>query len=256
MVVIALVAMTTIALGSPSSASSVAQLFTRAANFLGGKQATPARATQTDAVLSAEAEELAIQTSSSSMTVERRGHTATRLADGRVLIAGGENSSGPLNQAEIYDPATATFATTGNMGDARADHTATLLSDGRVLLAGGRNGSGSLTTTEIFDPTTGTFSSGPNMSVARAGHSATLFADGRILFVGGDGSGSAEILNSSLSGSSAVGSLSTARSMHSAALLQDGRVLIVGGRDAAGANLLQARSLIHRQDRFRMLTEH
>jgi uncharacterized repeat protein (TIGR01451 family) len=168
------------------------------------------------------------------MIVERRGHTATRLADGRVLIAGGENSSGSLNQAEIYDAAAATFSTTGNMGAARADHTATLLSDGRVLLAGGHDSTGALATTEIFDPTTGTFTSGPTLSVARAGHTATLFADGRILFAGGDANGSAEILSANLSSSSAVGAMGTPRSAHSAALMQDGRVLIVGGRDANG----------------------
>ena len=44
---------------------------------------------------------------SATMSVERRGHTATRLADGRVLIAGGDNSSGALNQTELYDPAPA-----------------------------------------------------------------------------------------------------------------------------------------------------
>jgi len=35
-----------------------------------------------------------------SMTVERYGHTATLLPNGKVLIAGGQNSS----SAELYDP--------------------------------------------------------------------------------------------------------------------------------------------------------
>src|SRR6185503_4271525 len=172
---------------------------------------------------------------SDTMLLERRGHTATRLSNGSVLIAGGENSSGPLNESEIYDPASLTFSVTGNMGAARADHSATLLADGRVLIAGGHDAAGALNTTEIFDPTTGAFASGPAMSVARAGHSATLFADGRIFIAGGDANGSAEIFDPSTGTFSAAGAnMNDARSMHSAALLADGRVLLVGGRNAAG----------------------
>ncbi len=232
--VIALVTGIAIVIGSPSSAGSVArQLFTRAASLVAGRQAAPAaKAAPSNVAASAD-----LQDPGSSMTIERRGHTATRLSDGRVLIVGGENSSGELNQAEIYNASSATFSSTGNMTDARSDHTATLLGDGRVLLAGGRNAAGAVATTEIFDPTTGTFTSGPTMSVARAGHSATPFPDGRILFAGGNGNGSAEILDASLSSFTAAGSLGTPRSAHSAALLLDGRVLIVGGRDAGGAEL-------------------
>src|SRR5687768_1391862 len=108
---ISVVAATSIVLGSSSSASSVAQLFTRAASFLGHKQVTPPSATESNAVVAAEeSAELALQTPSSSMTIERRGHTATRLSDGRLLIAGGVNGAGGnLNAAEIFDPATTTF---------------------------------------------------------------------------------------------------------------------------------------------------
>ena len=172
------------------------------------------------------------------MLVERRGHTATRLADGRVLIAGGENSGGTLNQTEIYDPASGTFSAAANMSAARANHSATLLADGRVLIAGGRDGGNSLATTEIFDPATGSFTSGPSMSIARAGHSATLFANGRALIAGGDSAGSAEIFDLAAGMSTATGSLGVPRSMHSATLLQDGRVLVVGGRDGNGNELL------------------
>ena len=178
--------------------------------------------------------ENAIEPEGSSLATERRGHTATRLQDGRVLVAGGENSTGALNGTEVFDPAAGTFSAAGNMSNARVDHTATLLADGRVLIAGGRNSDGALATTEIFDPSTGTFAGGASLSVARAGHSATLFADGRIFIAGGDANGTAEVLSSSLSGSTVVGSMSGARSMHSAALMQDGSVLIVGGRDGNG----------------------
>src|SRR5215212_6835209 len=216
-----------------SSARSLGQrlVASAAAIIIGAPETRLAPASHS---LVSESEEAAPQTQSSTMTTARRGHTATRLSDGRVLIAGGENSSGTLNQSELYDPSSSTFSAAASMGAERADHTATLLGDGRVLIAGGRNGAGALATTELFDPTTGVFTNGPSMSVARAGHSATLFGDGRVFIAGGEAGGSTEILDLVAGTSAGAGNLGVARSMHSAALLQDGRVLIVGGRDVNG----------------------
>src|SRR4030095_9074924 len=219
-----------------AASSSSAQLLFGKASAMVGLDSTPApsaiKAAPVNPTLTAPNAPLP---PSDTMLVERHGHTATRLSNGSVLIAGGENSSGALNECEIYDPSSATFSVIGNMGAARADQSATLLADGRVLVAGGRDAAGALNTTEIFDPTTGAFASGPAMSVARAGHSATLFADGRVFIAGGDANGSAEIFDPSASSFSAVAAnMNTARSMHSAALLADGRVLLVGGRNASG----------------------
>ena len=88
-------------------------------------------------------------------------HTATALADGRVLVAGGWDGLGAAAWADLYDPATGTFAATGPMASARGFFTATRLSDGRVLLAGGTPSTWDfagpmLVSTELFDPRTDT----------------------------------------------------------------------------------------------------
>jgi hypothetical protein len=76
---------------------------------------------------------------------ERQSHTATRLRDGRVLVAGrnrptavghsGENTK--LQAVELWDPATDRWADASPLHEARSDHDAVLLADGRVLVAGG-----------------------------------------------------------------------------------------------------------------------
>jgi hypothetical protein len=68
----------------------------------------------------------------------------TLLADGRVLIARGDNGqfgSDALTSAEIYNPATGRFTPTGSMSHPHAGQ-ATLLSNGKVLIAGGKIWSG------------------------------------------------------------------------------------------------------------------
>jgi hypothetical protein len=169
-----------------------------------------------------------------SMATQRAAHTATLLPDGKVLVAGGfagdENS---LASAEVFDPATATFASAGNMNAPRAGHTATLLPSGKVLIAGGYNGS-YLASAEVYDPTTRTFTPTGSMVTARSGHIAMLLNSGKVLLAGGVGTdwtflADAELFDPETNTFTATGGMTTARESHTATLLRDGRVLITGG---------------------------
>src|SRR5689334_11643462 len=48
-----------------------------------------------------------------SMAVNRGDHTATLLADGRVLVVGGIQAIRPLASAELYDPSTRAWSSAG-----------------------------------------------------------------------------------------------------------------------------------------------
>jgi len=90
-------------------------------------------------------------------------HTATLLADGTVLIAGGYGSCdqmtyGTLACAEIYNPVGNTVTELSNtMAEARSGATATLLNDGTVLIVGGQGAFFPSQTGEIYDPVSQTF---------------------------------------------------------------------------------------------------
>ena len=163
-----------------------------------------------------------------SMTTARSGHTATLLPSGKVLIAGGIPLDWPddplLSTAELYDPATGTFAATGSMGTGRAQHTATLLADGRALIAGGPD-----LTAEIYDPATGTFTA----TGAMVAHpyqwvrSAPLLSDGRVFLAGYP---TAQLYDPVSGTFTATGPYATAAPgvLEGATLLADGRVLLTG----------------------------
>lgn len=130
-------------------------------------------------------------TATGSMTVDRDFNTATLLADGRVLIAGGSGlTQEDLASAEIYNPTTGAFTPTGSLIDGREYQTATLLADGRVLVVGGGSDYTNrtfLASAELYDPRTGAFTATGALSTARSYHAATLLADGRVLVTGGYG---------------------------------------------------------------------
>jgi S-formylglutathione hydrolase FrmB len=178
-----------------------------------------------------------------SMGESRVGATATLLADGRVLVSGGNTRDGSpcLASAEIYEPKSGTFHPTVPMSQPRCSQTATLLADGRVLIAGGGNGlsADAQDSAEIFDPKTNSFSMTGPMTAARRKHAAALLLDGRVLLAGGeDGSqvlASAELFDPSIGTFSATGSMATMRFAHSVTLLADGRVLVTGGCIDAGS---------------------
>jgi N-acetylneuraminic acid mutarotase len=146
--------------------------------------------------------------STGSLATARRNHTATLLTSGpnagKVLVAGGEGSTGTLASAELYDSATGTWSSTGSLATARRNHTATLLPNGKVLVAGGWSGSSMLASAELYDPATGTWSSTGSLATARQSHTATLLATGQVLVAGGSGSSgalsSAELFSSAISG--------------------------------------------------------
>jgi hypothetical protein len=174
---------------------------------------------------------------------ERRGHTATAIGGGKVLVAGGQNLSGALADVEIFDAATGTFTVASRLLTPRAEHTATRLADGRVFLVGGR-GTEALTSTEFFDAARNVFSSGPSLNSPRFGHTSTLLPDGRVVVIGGNVAGTAEIFDPHAGTFTALPChLSEPRSFHAAVRLLDGSILIAGGLSVDGKTLRSAEVL-------------
>jgi hypothetical protein len=182
-----------------------------------------------------------------SMLQARVDASATRLQDGRVLIAGGDNGSiiamggqpDPIyfTTAELYDPATGQFSATGSMVEGLAGQSGTLLADGNVLITGGLNEWANsqieqgMPTAELYDARTGTFKAIGSPSYGWHQSGATLLLDGRVLV---EGEGSAiEIYDprtgkfSQLPGPGNDGA--TTGIACSVTVVPDGRVLFAGG---------------------------
>jgi hypothetical protein len=167
----------------------------------------------------------------------RVGHTATPLADGRVLILGGWPDEGqlPLSFGELYAPPTGRFTDVGPMRANRGGHTATALADGRVLIVGGEDGAQVLADVELWDPATGAFSRAAPMPLPRTAHAATLLRDGRVLVVGGRIGPSmltdtAVLYDPGRDAWTSAGRLHEAKYKLAVVGLPDGGALVVGGQ--------------------------
>jgi hypothetical protein len=174
----------------------------------------------------------------------RNRHSATLLADGRLLVVGGNDSG---HGAEIYDPASGLWTPTLPMQIAdRHEHSATLLPNGKVLVVGGYHGTYPnytyLPDAEVFDPTTGNWIAAESLTGPRAYHSATLLASGKVLVVGGEyqaGSprhdlNTAVLYDPETGTWSADSTLNYGRLSHATVVLGSGRILVVNGASSGG----------------------
>ena len=179
-------------------------------------------------------------TTTGNLNTGRLGHTATLLANGQVLVAGGETSTGTiLASAELYNPATGKWTVTGSMANARTSHTATLLPDGEVLVVGGigiaNPQSPCTATAELYNPATGRWQLTGSLNTARFSQGMTLLQNGQVLVAGGDicwgysggssAGASAELYNPSR-GTWTTTSSMQASTVSPMTLLQDGRALM------------------------------
>jgi hypothetical protein len=184
-------------------------------------------------------------TETGGMSEARAAHTATALKDGRVLIVGGSSGHYPsqsvYRSAEIFDPATGKFVSTGQMTVARHKHAAILLPSGKVLIVGGsdnRDWHGEYASAEIYDPASGVFAITCAMSTARFKLPAAvaLLSNGKALVAGGGPF--AELYDETAGSFTKIpGSLGAAHFFASATPLLGGKALITGGYAESGGSL-------------------
>lgn len=163
-------------------------------------------------------------------------YLATLLADGRVLMTGGQSHDDEiLNSAEIYHPITEEFQETGLMATARVKHAAVLLNNGHIMIFGGsdsRGYRGRFSSTEIFDPETGEFSEGPEMQFGRhkIRDAVVKLPSGNVLVAGG--ARKPELFDINTQKFVPVrGQLNGPQMFATATLLSNGDVLVLGGYD-------------------------
>ena len=167
-------------------------------------------------------------------------HTITRLANGKVLVAGGRHANtNTSSTCELYDAVSDTWTLTGYMTTQRRHHAAVILSNGKVLAVGGEDTKDAVNSAELYDPATGKWTATGSMAGARYEHRLVILASGKVLALGGRDKNnahlaSAELYDPATGKWSVTGSLSQPRRTPTALLLPTGKVMAAGGYNASG----------------------
>jgi hypothetical protein len=173
-------------------------------------------------------------TPTGNMTVQRYGHTATLLNDGRVLIAGGIPTgffSPPITgaPAEVYDPNTGTFTPLAPVSSPLSfpdgPFDSILLPSGKVLASLGF----------LFDPSTDTFTQLPQGGT-NTGYRFTALPNGQILVLG---LSPAELFDPTTNDFGANFPVPVIRTSPTANVLSTGQVLAAGGAAARQVDFYQ-----------------
>jgi len=190
----------------------------------------------------------------------RYSHSATRLTDGQILIAGGTSDEAILDDTWRFlpaeDPQASQFLSGYPLSWPRTEQTA-ILTENQVMLTGGMGPASRLPkasaevldSVEVLDGNTETFTTSANSLFAAFDATATLLPSGYVLITGGTGhlyntSGTtlpeaplffAELYHPETGTFSFTGEMTTARSGQTATLLNNTTVLIAGGNYAANA---------------------
>jgi N-acetylneuraminic acid mutarotase len=131
------------------------------------------------------------------MVTQRANAGSVQLKDGRVLVAGGIAADGSpvwhmIANAEIYDPASNTWAATASLSEARHAYILTLLPNGQVLAVGGARDydgnwseSSFVREVEAYDPKANNWQTVGEIPQPGAFAAAAQFYDGRLWVTGG-----------------------------------------------------------------------
>jgi len=184
----------------------------------------------------------------------RHFHTATALADGRIVLVGGIASEGSrqaqenaLGTTTVWKPQVDVWEQGLSLIAPRIAHAVVRIAPNDLLVIGGASSAQFgqaygplLASIELIgDKTT---SKRRPLSVPRAYHTAQLLTDGRVMVAGGlDDQGKAlasvEFYDVAKDTWSDGPSLRIARSRHTMTALPDGSVLVVGGEDVDGTTV-------------------
>ena len=181
-----------------------------------------------------------IWTATTSLSVARSHHTATKLLSGQVLVQSDE-----AGYAEVLDEASAAWSNTSypRVASLRSYASAALFPSGTLYVVGGdvTDSTGAMRSLVYF-PTNGFWIPVRAPNTVRAnGQTLTTLKDGTMLLGGGVAPASSaslrstELYTATTPGSeqegswASVGDMVKARSFHTASLLASGKVLVVGG---------------------------